>query len=160
MTNALLDANIFYSAILRDIFIRLGQADLYQARWSDDIHGEWMKNLHHKRPDISTEKLDTLRQLIDNAIPDCKVSNYEHLINLIDLPDAKDRHILAAAIIGRCDVIITFNLKDFPKEELALYGVEAQHPDNFLSNLLSLYKGAFCNVIKMTRLNLKQPPYM
>ena len=51
--------------------------------------------------------------------------------------DPKDQHVLAAAIHGRADVIVTFNLKDFPEEALSPWGIEAQHPQEYL---LTLYE--------------------
>jgi hypothetical protein len=62
---------------------------------------------------------------------DCLVEQFEPLIAGLDLPDPGDRHVLAAAIRGRADVIVTRNLRDFPPDRLAPYGIEAQHPDTF-----------------------------
>jgi hypothetical protein len=73
--------------------------------------------------------------------------------------DQDDRHILAAAIIGRCDVIVTCNIKDFPESALAPYGIEAQHPDEFLFNHLNLAPGLFCHAIRKIRARLTKPPY-
>jgi hypothetical protein len=75
------------------------------------------------------------------------------------LPDPDDRHVLAAAIVGRCDVIVTHNLKDFPNETLAFYGIEAQHPDEFLSHHLNLAPGIFCSSVQKVRRRLKNPPF-
>ena len=60
------------------------------------------------------------------------------LINSIALPDPNDRHVVAAAIIGRADVIVTANLRDFPSEALDRYNIEAQHPDEFIRHLIDL----------------------
>jgi hypothetical protein len=73
------------------------------------------------------------------------------------LPDANDRHVLAAAIVGRCDVIVTANLKDFP-EAVAPFGIEARHPDDFLCNHLNLVQGLFCRCVQKIRTRLKNPP--
>jgi len=87
------------------------------------------------------------------------VSGYEYLIPSITLPDPDDRHVLAAAIAGRCDVIVTQNLKDFPEEALAPFHIEAQHPDEFLCNQLSLAPGVFCSAIRKVRARLVNPPF-
>jgi hypothetical protein len=87
------------------------------------------------------------------------VTGYQALIPTLELPDPDDRHVLAAAIVGRCDVIVTQNLRDFPADALAPYGIEAQHPDNFLSNHLNLEPGLFCDVIRKVRARLKNPPF-
>jgi hypothetical protein len=67
--------------------------------------------------------------------------------------------VLAAAIIGRCDVIVTQNLKDFPADALASYGIDVQHPDEFLCNHLHLAQGVFCSAVQKVRARLKNPPY-
>lgn len=159
MINVLLDANILYSASLRDIFIRLGRIGLYQAKWTEQIHQEWMDALLRERPTLTSEKLEVLRQLIDKAIPDCKISNYRQIIPDLDLPDPDDRHVLAAAISGNCQIIITQNIKDFPQTVLNQYDIEAIHPDDFLVELLDTYPGQVYSVIKTTRTHLKNPPY-
>jgi hypothetical protein len=87
------------------------------------------------------------------------VTGYQALIPSLSLPDPDDRHVLAAAIVGRCDVIVTANLKDFPESELAPYGIDAQHPDEFLSNHFNLAPGAFCDAIHKVRGRLRNPPF-
>ena len=96
---------------------------------------------------------------MDQSVRDCLVTGYEALIPMLQLPDPDDRHILAAAIIGRCDVIVSQNLKDFPNAVLAPYGIEAQHPDDFLCNQMDLAPGLFCAVVRKVRARLKKPPY-
>ena len=60
---------------------------------------------------------------------------------------------------GRCDVIVTQNLKDFPEEALEPYSIETLHPDDFLSNHLALAPGLFCSALRKVRARLKNPPY-
>ncbi len=74
---------------------------------------------------------------------DCQVTGYGGLIPSPELPDLTDRHVLAAAIVGRCDVIVTQDLKDFPDEALAPYGIDVQHPDEFLCSHLNLARDYF-----------------
>ena len=76
----------------------------------------------------------------------------------MSLPDPEDRHVLAAAIRTRAHVIVTFNLKDFPEATLSPLGIEAQHPDVFLSHLLDLSPGTVCAAVKRLRESLKHPP--
>jgi hypothetical protein len=91
-------------------------------------------------------------------VRDCLVTGYEDLIAALTLPDANDRHVLAAAIRGRADVIVTYNLTDFPADTLARYGIEAQHPDDFIIRLLDLAPGTVCAAIKRQREGLRKPP--
>lgn len=156
---ALLDANVLYPAPLRDLLLQLAVMDMYRAKWTADIHREWIDNLLENEPHRSRFALERTRDLMDRSTRDCLVTGYQHLLDSLTLPDANDRHVLAAAIIGRCDVIVTKNLKDFPAETLASFGIEAQHPDEFLSNHLNLAPGMFCSGVQKARHRLKNPPY-
>jgi hypothetical protein len=88
---------VLYSASLRDLLVQLALTDLFQARWTDEIHDEWVRNVLANRPDISPESLARCR-LMDLHVTDCLVTGYESLIPTLTLPDANDRHVLAAAI--------------------------------------------------------------
>ncbi len=80
------------------------------------------------------------------------------MIPSLQLPDADDRHVLAAAIVGRCDAIVTQNLRDFPESVLAPHGIEAVHPDTFLHAQLGSEPAAFCLAVRKVRARLKKPP--
>jgi len=133
---AVYDANILYPASLRDLFIRLAQAGLVQARWTDTIHDEWLRNVLKDSPQLSPERLARTRTLMNEAVRDCLVTGHDELIESLTLPDPDDRHVLAAAIRVGASVIVTFNLADFPAAALARFHIEAQHPDDFLISLL------------------------
>ncbi len=155
---AIYDACVLYPAPLRDLLLQLAVLDLFRARWTKDIHEEWQRNILIDRPDLKASDLQRTRELMDSHVRDCLIDNYEPLINTLQLPDPKDRHVLAAAIVGRVDVIVTFNLKDFPDQALAPYGIEAQHPDEFIYNLCDLYPTEVYKAAKMIRARLKNPP--
>jgi len=70
--------------------------------------------------------------LMTTSVRDCLVKGYEPLIEAVELPDPDDRHVVAAAVRARAQVIVTFNLDDFPAAALARWDVEAKHPDDFL----------------------------
>jgi hypothetical protein len=95
---------------------------------------------------------------MNSHVRDCLVTNYEELIPALILPDPDDRHVLAAAIHSGSDVIVTYNLKDFPADAINKYGIEAQHPDEFIMHLLDLAPGFVCASVKSQRQNLKNPP--
>ena len=112
------DANVLYPAPLRSVLMFLAQTDLFRARWTLDIHEEWIRNLLLKRPDLSQEKLEGLRDMMIDAIPDSLVTGYEPTIDGLILPDPDDRHVLAAALRANAEIIVTANLKDFPAESM------------------------------------------
>ena len=78
-----------------------------------------------------------------DRVKDSLVSGHLDLVPILTLPDPADRHVLAAAIFGRAEVIVTFNLKDFPRSILTKHGVEPQHPDDFLLAVLVAREAAF-----------------
>jgi predicted nucleic acid-binding protein len=135
---ALYDANVLYPAELRNFLMHLALTGLYRAKWSADIHEEWMSNLLKNRPDLTRAKLERTRSLMDQHALDALVTGYEDLIPKLKLPDPKDRHVLAAAIQGRANVIVTMNRRHFPAEIIAPLGLEAQHPDAFILRLIDL----------------------
>ena len=111
---AVYDANILYPAPLRDLFIRLAQAGLVRARWTETIHDEWLRNVLKDNPQLSPERLARTRTLMNEAVRDCLVTGYEELIDSLTLPDPDDRHVLAAAIRAGAGVIVTYNLDGLP----------------------------------------------
>jgi predicted nucleic acid-binding protein len=137
---ALLDANVLYPAPIRDYLLHLASLDLYKPKWSSEIQEEWIKNLLIKRPDLTREALERTKSAMNAAFPDASVSQYEELIPSLNLPDPHDRHVLAAALRGKADIIITFNLKDFPSKILSAFEMEVQGPDMFISDLINLDK--------------------
>ena len=89
---------------------------------------------------------------------DSLVSDYEPLIAGLQLPDTNDRHVLAAAIKGQAEVIVTFNLKDFPADYLSQFNVWAQHPDEFMSDLIDIAPGEVLLAARQQRAALRNPP--
>ena len=154
---ALFDACVLYPAPVRDLVIGLAVAELYHAKWTNQIHDEWIHNLLTKRPDLKVERLEKTRQLINDSVEDCLVEGYEVLMKTFELPDRNDCHVLAAAIKGKAQIIVTYNLKDFPLDILNKFDIEAQHPDDFFLNQSDLHQGAFLVTIKNIRQSLKSP---
>jgi predicted nucleic acid-binding protein len=139
--------------------MELASYRLFRAKWSEEIHNEWTRNLLANNPNTKPENIQATREAMNQAVPDCLVSGHEKLIDSLSLPDAKDRHVLAAAITSNADVIITYNLKDFPAEVLRLHQVEAQHPDKFIRDLIDLHPDEVCRAAKKIRKRLKNPPF-
>ncbi|HLQ43813.1 MAG TPA: PIN domain-containing protein, partial [Planctomycetaceae bacterium] len=128
------------------------------AKWTDEIHEEWMRGVLERYPDRTRAEVERVRDLMNAHVRDCLVSNYADLIPTLQLPDPDDRHVLAAAIRTRADVIVTSNLSDFPPDAIARFGIEAQHPDQFITHLLDLDPGLVCAAAKRQRESLKNPP--
>ena len=155
---AVYDACVLYSAPLRDLLMHLAVSDLFRAKWTETIHDEWIRNVLKQRPDLTLEQLQRTRELMNAHVRDCLVTDYDELIPALTLPDPDDRHVLAAAIRAGADIIVTFNLDDFPPDALHKYGIEAQHPDEFIMQLLDLAPNVVCAAAKRQRQSLKKPP--
>jgi hypothetical protein len=155
---AFLDASVLYPVSLRNLLMRLTLAGLFQARWSAHVHDEWIRAVLRDRPDLPVERLWLLRAAMDERAEDSLVTGYETLIGSITLPDQDDRHVLAAAIVARADVIVTCNLRDFPAETLDRYGIEAQHPDEFVRHLIDLAPDIVVDMVREQQTRLVNPP--
>lgn len=138
--------------------MQLAGTDLFRARWTADIHDEWMRNVLAARPDLTHAQLERTRQLMDDTILDCLVENYQDLIPALNIPDPDDRHVLAAAIRAGAQVIVTYNRRDFPDTVLQQYGIEAQHPDVFIHHLLTLDAAKVVEACRKQRARLRNPP--
>lgn len=155
----ILDACVLYPAPLRDLLLSLASAGLFHARWSARIQDEWVRNLLLQRPDLKREDLQRTCAMMSQAIPDSLVTGWEPMEQIITgLPDPDDRHVVAAALRGHADAIVTFNRKDFPAEVMEAVQVEVQHPDDFLLNQLDLAPIPALKAIKAMRARLRKPP--
>ncbi|HEX2077036.1 MAG TPA: PIN domain-containing protein [Longimicrobium sp.] len=154
---AVYDANILYPAPLRDLLVRLARAGLVAARWTDHIHDEWMRSVLKNRPDLSPANLQRTRELMEMAVPGALVEGYEAKIPGLHLPDPDDRHVLAAAIEAKADVIVTFNLGDFPASVVSEHGVEVMHPDDFVMELIARYPAGVVQEARTHRAALRKP---
>ena len=157
MVSVLYDANVLYPAILRDLLVSIGQVGLVRARWTAEIVEEWRRALVANRPELETRLHRTI-QLMDEAVPDVRVTGYKALIPSLQLPDPDDRHVLAAAIRGGAQTIVTFNLAHFPKETLARYALEALHPDEFVADLIDLNRPLMTWLLVWRAAEKRKPP--
>lgn len=131
-----LDTNVLYPIVIRDIIFWFAHYDMFTIKWSKHIFDEWEKVMRQKG--ISDEEITKRIGNAARAFPDAMVENYEPLIDGIELPDENDRHVLAAAIKTNANVIVTNDLKDFPKEYLAKYSLNVMNPDDFLADVIDL----------------------
>jgi len=155
---AVLDACVLYSAPLRDLLLQLAYIKLYQPKWSNEIENEWRRNLQKNRPELQG-RLDNVILQMKKSFPQADVMDYESLIPSLTLPDANDRHVLAAAIHCEADLIVTFNLKDFPVSRVRKYGIDVLHPDIFVLNVIESDPDLAFGAFKHQVASLKNPPF-
>jgi len=153
---AVYDACVLYPFHLRNVLIQCAFDGLVAARWTDNIHAEWMRNLAANSPGTETGRLEATRDKMKAVLPDADVADYQALIPDLSLPDPDDRHVLAAAIAGKASVIVTWNLKDFPAKALRPHGIAAISPDDFLVGLHSTFPSIFMTSISRARQNLRK----
>ena len=127
-------------------------------RWSERIHDEWTSSLARDRPDITRERIDEIRDLMDKAFPDASVRGFDASIDSLDLPDSNDRHVLAAAIHANADVIVTLNIRDFPGAALQPHEIALRAPDAFAHELLEKDEQTVIRAVRAHRAALRRPP--
>lgn len=152
-----LDACVLYPAPIRDILLSLASEGLFKAKWSDIIQEEWLRNLLKNRTDLKKVQLNKTIKAMNLAFPDANVDGFEDLIPSIKIPDKNDRHVVACAIRCNADLIVTFNVKDFPKKELSKYDLEIQKPDELISNLFDINPMLACKAFNKMLKRLKNP---
>ena len=133
---AVLDACVLYPTVLRELLLGVAARGLYEPQWSDRILREWV---------LATAKLGPVAQamaegdaaLVRAAFPRASVREQPSIEARLALPDPNDVHVLAVAIAGHADAIVTFNAVDFLRPVLADEGIERRDPDGFLWELWS-----------------------
>lgn len=153
---AVLDACVLHPAFVRGALLWLAAERLFRPLWSAEILDEWQASLLRKFPELTGDKLAASRTLMEVEFEDAMVSGYQPLIPALTLPDTNDRHVLAAAIIGGADAIVTANLRDFPNEVVGAFDIEVIHPDDFLVNAIDLDTGKALTALRRHRQALAQ----
>jgi PIN domain len=154
---ALLDANVLHPMALCDLLIRLAQYGLYRGRWSRHILAETVDSIQRRRPDISHQSLDRRVQRMNAAVADAEIEGYDGPIPSLAIFGA-DAHVVAAAIVGRVDVIVTQNVDDFPIDQLRPYHIDVQAPDEFLLAQWGLRPDIVWKAIEEQAAALRNPP--
>jgi predicted nucleic acid-binding protein len=153
-----LDANVLYPFRVRDTLLRFAEAGLFRARWSSTILDEWTRNLLAKRPELESSIKSQLAAM-EKAFPEGCVDGAEALVAALTLPDPDDRHVLATAIRTGAEHIVTENLRDFPNEILAPFGISAVTADDFLTSTFELYPGDALSTLGIMRRDYRNPPF-
>ena len=155
---ALLDANVLFPFRKRDILLRFHHAGLFRARWTERILDEWTLNLLEQKPHPEPS-IRSQRQAIREHFAEALVTGHEPLIGAPDLPDADDRHVLAAAVRCGAHYVVTDNLADFPAVILAKFDIEAINANEFLFRTFDLYPSEALGVLRTLREAYRNPPF-
>lgn len=157
---ALLDANVLYSVAISDALMEVAATGIYAAKWSRAIDDEWVRNLAKNKSRAEAD-FYTRRDSMHDACPDWEVleEGWKLIEPCLKLPDVNDRHVLAAAVAGNADSIVTINIKHFPASVLEPLGITALHPDEFLLQQLELEPLVVLPAFKVMRARLKNPAF-
>ncbi|MGE0006890.1 MAG: PIN domain-containing protein [Parvibaculaceae bacterium] len=150
------DACVLYPFHIRNILIQSACDGLVEARWTDEIHAEWIHGLAKQRPGLTVERLMETCDRMKSALPEADVRDYRRLVPALQLPDPDDRHVLAAAIAGGASCIVSWNVKHFPPANLAQYGIVCRRPDEFLLGVHARAPEALIASIANARRNLRR----
>lgn len=152
---AVLDTNVVYPVIIRDILLWFAYYELYTPKWSEHIFDEWKKVMIEKG--VSVVDAEKRIAMVNVAFPDGLVQNYKGLIAHLELPDKDDCHVLAAAIKTNANLIVTNNIKDFPEAYLQSFGIDVKTADDFLTDIIDLNQEQAVTAFKEMVLNKKNP---
>lgn len=154
---ALLDANVLVPYTLTDILLRLAEAGFFRPLWSTEVLAETERTLAHLYPDVQRSRFHDRLATMDLFFTDAAVTGWEPLVASIALPDPGDRHVVAAAVVGGADAIVTANLTDFPASTLASFDIVAVHPDDFLLDQWDLDPTVVAQVLRDTAAARQRP---
>lgn len=138
LDSVFLDANIFVMGWTADVLLSCAEHELYDPHWSDLVMDETIRTIYRIRgPQAHPERYV---RAIRTCFPRAEVDVHPEDIVDVDLPDPDDRHVVSGAYKAGCNVILTYNLKDFPQHALSRFGLSPMHPDAFLMSLVSSYQ--------------------
>lgn len=150
---AVLDANVLYPALLRDVLLRAADKGVYQPFWSEEILEELVRALQ-RQAGMTSAKAARLRRHIETAFPEAMTDGYQHLTGAMP-NQAKDRHVAAVGVFVGAQVIVTNNVKHFKGLQ---GGLEPQTADQFLCHLYDLAPSLFHEIIREIAADYGTPP--
>ncbi|ANO52649.1 PIN domain-containing protein [Woeseia oceani] len=159
---AVVDACVLFSPLKRNLILSLAEAELFRVRWSERILDETeiatVRYLTDKGCIDPEERARRARTMMTTAFDDANVVDYDGISHDIGkLPDERDRHVIAAAIKCRADIIVTDNLKDFPGTVLGRYNIEVKSADEFIADTIDLNSSLSVSAIRTMRQRLNRP---
>ena len=155
---AVIDACVFFGMLKTDVLMSLCVRGLFAAKWSERIENEWVGRLSDKKPDKKAQIIRR-RDKMRAAVPDWAVCSHAiaSIEPSLDLPDMDDRHVLAAAIVGHADCVVTDDTWGFSGESVSQYGIEIIDTDSFIINQLDLDEYQALAALKSMRSRWKNP---
>ena len=147
---ALLDANVLYPTVMREILLGAAKAGFYRPLWSPRLIEEWMRAAERRSAaDRALAEGDAAR--VRTSFPKAMVTPGEGLLARLWLPDPADIHVLAAAIAGNADLIVTQNARDFPRNVLREEGLERIDADGLLMGFWQADPDRMAGVVESVR---------
>ena len=157
MTRAFIDANVIVQSWTLDVLLSLAEDDLFEPVWSARVMDE-ARNAICRARGCPASMADAYVKTIEDAFPDAMAPQGVELEGRLVLPDPNDRHVAAAAIAGDCGVLVTHNIRDFPNDVLAPYGVIAMSPDEFVLMLACEDEEAVLDAARRVVTSKRHPP--
>ncbi|MDA8208607.1 MAG: PIN domain-containing protein [Actinomycetota bacterium] len=154
---ALLDACVLVPVTLADSLLRVADQGLYRPLWSSRILEEVVAAICEVHPEIPEDRIRRRVSDMGRYFPEAQVQGWGQLLDWLHLPDPDDRHVLAAAIRGRADAIVTANIKDFPADVVGSFDIEVVHPDAFLLDQLDLDRNAVLEALRDQARHARHP---
>lgn len=148
---------MLYPIGLRDTLLNVAEAGFYRVLWSEEILTETSRNIVEDTPRLTAEQLEITFAAMRRAFPDAMVRGYEHLLDSMT-NDPKDRHVLAAAVAAGAGVLVTSNLRHFPRTACDPHGIQVQSPDEFLCEATEAARDVMIEVIGAQAARKVRPP--
>ncbi len=155
---AFLDACVLVPISLADTLLRLAERELYRPLWSEQVLVETVDAILEIHPTLDRDAVQRRLDGMNRSFADARVEGWLELESSLTLPDPDDRHVVAAALRGRADTIVTANVRDYPDEVLAPLGIAVVHPDAFLLDQLHLAPRVVLEVLREQTANTRRPP--
>ncbi|MDP5216016.1 PIN domain-containing protein [Ruegeria sp. 2205SS24-7] len=128
---AVLDTCVIFPTIMREMLLGAAEQGHFEPQWSDRILEEWARAAARLGPEGEAQARAEAA-LMSAAWPKARVAQAPGIEARLWLPDPADIHVLATAIAGSADTIITLNAKDFPRNILSEEGLTRIDPDGLL----------------------------
>lgn len=146
----LIDACVLYPTVMREVVLGVARAGLFEPQWSRRILEEWARAAAKLGPGQEALARGEIA-LVEETWPRASVEPREGDLSRLYLPDPDDVHVLAAAIAGSADILLTLNMKDFPRQIVGEEGLALASPDPFLTGLYAEDPEAVTRVARMVR---------